>query len=236
MKIQNENDLKIFDNFDNVVAGFTRKPDDSLERREVMIASAKENGGHVVKPLLVHGVKVQTITSDLLGDKAYIEISDTDGIITDLPNVVLTTTHADCLPLYAYDSVKNVIGLAHSGWKGTAKGIAKELVVAMKETYGCNPKDINAYIGPGICKCHFEFGLDYAKECFKLDWMSDYIFEKSEDKVRIDLKGISKHFFEIAGVNNVEICSDCTYRDEDSYYSYRRANDTKRMLAYISLK
>ena len=28
---------------------------------------------------------------------------------------------ADCIPLYFYDKEKQVIGLAHSGWRGTCK-------------------------------------------------------------------------------------------------------------------
>ena len=39
--------------------------------------------------------------------------------MTDVPGVILTTTHGDCIPIYAYDPVKKVVGLAHAGWRGT---------------------------------------------------------------------------------------------------------------------
>ena len=235
MNINSKNDLRIFEKFDEVVAGFTRKPDAADARRNDMICSAKEANGCVVKPILVHGIKVACVTKELISDKPYIEIPDTDGVVTDLANVVLTTTHADCIPLYAYDAKKKVIALAHAGWKGTAGGIAQELITAMIKNYGCKPDDITAYIGPGICKSHFEFGKDYATECFaaNFDWMKGYILESEADKVKIDLKGINQHFFNLAGVNKVEICNECTYCDE-RYYSFRRAKDEERMLAYIA--
>ena len=241
--IANENDLRIFVEFENLLAGFTRKPDGCDERRNDMVAVMKEIGGCVVKPILVHGNKVTAVTTEMVTGKSYIEIPDTDGVVTNLPNVVPTTTHADCIPVYAYDPVKKVIGLAHAGWKGTSNGIVGELVQTMIDSFGCQPTDIYGYIAPGIGKCHFEFGADYATECFtsKYNWMQDYIISNTDDKeiapdkVKIDLKGINKHFFNLTGVNKVQICDDCTYCD-NRYYSYRRANDIERMLAYITLK
>ena len=235
--ITNDNDLRIFEEFENLTAGFTRKPDNCDVRRSDMVDAVKEFGGCVVKPILVHGNRVANVTQEMIAGKSYIEIPETDGAVTNLPNVVLTTTHADCIPVYAYDPVKNVIGLAHAGWKGTANGIAKELVHAMIDSFDCQPTDIVAHIGPGIGKCHFEFGIDYAQECFTSNykWMQDYMFPAGQDKVKIDLKGINEHFFNLAGVGKVQISSDCTYCD-NRYYSFRRAKDTERMLAYITLR
>ena len=195
----------------------------------------KEVCGCVVKPILVHGKEVAVVDEKMIAEKSYIEIPDTDGVVTNLPNVVLTTTHADCIPLYAYDPEKKVVGIAHAGWKGTSNGIAQELISKMVETYDCNSANIVAYIGPGICKEHFEFGKDYAQECFtlKYSWMQDFIVDKSDDKVTINLKGINKHFFELAKVGEVQVSADCTFCD-DKYYSFRRAKDTERMLAYIT--
>ena len=235
--ISSDNDLRIFGEFADVTAGFTRMPDNCDVRRNDMVEEMKEGGGCVVKPILVHGNRVATVTQEMIAGKSYIEIPDTDGVVTNLRNVVLTTTHADCIPVFVYDPIKNVIGLAHAGWKGTANGIVKELVHAMFDSFDCQPADIVAYIAPGIGKCHFEFGADYAQECFTLNykWMQDYIFPADQDKVKIDLKGINEHFFNLAGVGKVQISDDCTFCDE-RYYSYRRAKDTERMLAYITLR
>ena len=54
-----------------------------------------------------------------------------DGLITNLPNVPLVTFYADCVPLYFVDTVNKAIGLSHSGWRGTVKGMGIKTVEAM---------------------------------------------------------------------------------------------------------
>ena len=50
---------------------------------------------------------------------------ETDGMITNVPGICLVTFYADCVPLYFVDPVKKVIGLSHSGWRGTVGKIGK---------------------------------------------------------------------------------------------------------------
>lgn len=247
--------LTIFQQFANVIAGFSTRPVKSDVLRSEMTAQAAAEGRHLVRPCLVHGKDIYCITKDMLGPEAYIELDDIDGLVTDIPGVRLTSTHGDCIPLYAYDPVHKAIGLAHAGWKGTVLGIAEELIKTMAEKYGCQPADIYTYIGPGIGPCHFEFGKAEAEEFFfKNEWTKEFAFEHavqsiaspqqeklspqntSTDKLFLDLKGINKHFFELAGVEHIELSPDCTYCMEDKYYSYRRAKEMDRMLAYIELK
>ena len=48
---------------------------------------------------------------------------DIDGLVTDVPGLVLVTFYGDCVPLLAADPVRHVIGAAHSGWKGTLNNV-----------------------------------------------------------------------------------------------------------------
>ena len=109
-------------------------------------------------------------------------IPDTDGTITNRKNVLLTTVHADCLAVFCYDPVKEAIGLCHAGWRGTCAGIAMEMVEKMEEEYGCDPEDLQVYIGPGISQCCFEAGMEVA-EAFAENWTfaEDYITRTPED-------------------------------------------------------
>ena len=50
---------------------------------------------------------------------------DVDGMITNVPGVVLCTFYADCVPLYFVDPVHKAVGLSHSGWRGTVGKIGK---------------------------------------------------------------------------------------------------------------
>ena len=85
---------------------------------------------------------------------------ETDGMITNVPGICLVTFYADCVPLYFVDPVKKVIGLSHSGWRGTVGKIGKVTVELMQKTYGSDPKDILAAIGPSICQDCYEVSED----------------------------------------------------------------------------
>ena len=61
--------------------------------------------------------------------------TDVDGMITNVPGLVLATFYADCVPLYFIDPVRKAIGLSHSGWRGTAAHIGAVTVRRMQEEY-----------------------------------------------------------------------------------------------------
>ncbi len=79
-----------------------------------------------------------------------------DALITRKRGVALTMSTADCVPLLFYDPVTEAIGVAHAGWRGTARGIAAATVVAMGEQFGSRPADIRAGAGPSIGPCCYE--------------------------------------------------------------------------------
>ena len=227
-------DLRFFENT-GFTAGFTQAPDTSDERRAEMAREAAADGGYVIRPLLTHGVRVLPVTRAFLAGKdSYIEIPDCDGLVTAEPNVTLTSTHADCIPVYICDPVKGVIGLAHAGWRGTVDGIAAVLVLTMMQGFGCDPADIKAYVGPGIGRCHFEVSENVAVEFItKMPWCEDYIDEGAKPgKYMIDLKGINAELLKMFHVGSIEISPVCTFEDPNCY-SYRRDGTDKRMLAYI---
>ena len=101
-----------------------------------------------------HTANIRKVTKDDWG-KGYIkerDYSDVDGLITNEPEVVLTTFFADCVPIFLVDPVKNAIGLVHSGWRGTVGKISQAAILRMQEEYGSRPEDILAAVGPSICQ------------------------------------------------------------------------------------
>ena len=85
-----------------------------------------------------------------------------DGFVTDCPGILLITAYADCVPLFFADTRLHVIGLSHSGWRGTVNNMAKATVDKLKEEYGSKTEDIIAFIGPSICRNCYEVGEDVA--------------------------------------------------------------------------
>lgn len=160
-------------------------------------------------------------------------IPDTDGTITNLKNVLLTTVHADCLAVFCYDPVKEAIGLCHAGWRGTCAGIAMEMVEKMEDEYGCDPENLQAYIGPGISQCCFEVGMEVAED-FAENWTfaEDYIMRTPGDvangKCHIDIKGINQEQLELMGIptEQIRVSEHCTCCEPELFCSYRREGGT----------
>ncbi len=162
---------------------------------------------------------------------------DVDGLVTDEKNLAIITGHADCNPVYFYDPVKQVIGLAHSGWKGTLGGISKEMVALMGEHYGCNPTDLRAGIGPALCQDCFEVDLDVAEMFFhRNEAYRQFAYEKGI-KTYIDLKQIIRFDLKAAGLLDEHIFDMglCTKENMDLFFSHRGQQGKRGIMAAVMM-
>lgn len=91
------------------------------------------------------------------------DYEDIDGLVTNEKGICLALFFADCVPVYFVDPSRKVIGLAHSGWKGTVGRISENMVRIMTKEYGCKENDIQVAIGPSICQDCYEVSEDVAK-------------------------------------------------------------------------
>ena len=168
---------------------------------------------------------------------------DIDGIVTNVEGLCLVTSHADCIPLYFVDPEKKAIGLAHSGWKGTAGNIAKNVVEMMSQEYGTDPGDVVGVIGPGICGKCYEISEDVA-EIFKDNYDSEkcpgVVVPRAdiEGKYLLDLHKANYYNMLSAGLReeNIFISDVCTMENADNLFSHR-ATQGKRggMSAFLCI-
>lgn len=232
------NDLILFEN-EEVFAGFTTRNCQGYFRREQLAAQAALCGDSVVRLSLVHGNRIVLVQEqDLVRTReGFLDYEEVDGAVTAQSKAILTTSHADCLPVYLYDPMHHAIGLAHAGWKGTLANIAQKLVENMSGHLGSSPKNIKAFIGPGIGSCCFEVGQEVA-DAFAVayDWALDYTAAGENGRFYIDLKEINKKQLQLCGLSDITISPFCTKCREDLFFSYRRDTDEGRMLAYIYFK
>lgn len=240
--------INIFDDMDGVKAFFTTKagavegePGGTVFKNEALFAELGLADTFKVWPRQIHESNIEVIREDDIqklqasGEEAGVILPATDGIVTDVKNVLLTTVHADCLPVYFYDSKKGVIGLVHAGWRGALAGIAPQAIRKMTFVLGAGLKDIDVHIGPGISKCCFEVGSEVASQ-FLLEWgfsfaepiENDDASENAEDKYLLDLKSIVKQQLMNAGIpeEKIEVNDHCTYCEPELFCSYRREGGT----------
>jgi len=99
-----------------------------------------------------------------------------DALITNEPGVTLVIRSADCGPLFLYDPVAKVVGLAHSGRKGTEANVARAVIRAMEKQFRSKPSNIIAVLGPCIRPPHYEvdFATEIGHQCQK-EGVTQYI-------------------------------------------------------------
>lgn len=188
---------------------------------------------------------VQTLKMDHGIEVAHLEGPDdlkrtyaADACITAHPQVSLSLTTADCVPIFFHDPGTGAVGLAHAGWRGTVAGIAQAVVDAMVAKLGCRPERIRAALGPAISPCCFEVGPEVAEEFLREYGQQSWI-EARGAKWHIDLHAANRIWLTRAGVigEQVRSCPLCTCCRGDLFFSWRRDNArTGRMLSAIAPK
>lgn len=191
-----------------------------------------------------HTTNVREITEEDRGNGVTKEraFHDVDGMITNVPGLILTTFYADCVPLYFVDPVHRAIGLSHSGWRGTVGKIGKITLEKMTERYGTNPSDVLAAIGPSICRDCYEVSEDVIlqfQDAFPESKWKTLYDEKGNGKYQLDLWQANRLILLEAGVMPERIIMPeiCTCCNPEFLFSHR-ASEGKRgnLAAFLGLR
>lgn len=206
---------------------FTTKAQDSMSPfhsetgdKNLMDFIKKINLNHkkVVYAKQTHSNNIVVLDKDI---KTVYE--DTDGFVSKRKDIVIATFYADCLPVYAYDSVNEVMGLCHSGWQGSFKEISTKLVERMSAEYGSKVEDIIIQLGIGMGGDVYEVGKEF-KEKFEEKFEEEIIektFHKKDNKLFFDNQLFNKELLLKIGIKNIMTSELCTYKNEE-FHSYRR--------------
>lgn len=163
-----------------------------------------------------------------------------DAIITDKKENGIGIFTADCVPVLLYDSKKEVCAAVHSGWKGTFSKITCNTIENMLQQFGCDAKNITAYIGPHIRNCCYEVG-DELIEKFKSE--TSYKGYSIVTGRKLDLTKCIKLQCIEAGIKedkvyDTNLCTGCS--DESKgimLHSYRKMKENSgRLFSLIYMK
>lgn len=164
------------------------------------------------------------------------DYKDVDGMVTNVPGLVLVTFYADCVPLGFVDPVHRAIGLSHSGWRGTVSDIAGVTVETMKREYGTDPADVLAIIGPSICRTCYEVSEDVVA-CIRENYpekMWPLLFDTKENgKYQLDLWEVCRQNMIRAGIlpEHISVTDLCTCCNPDFLFSHRASGGRRGNLA-----
>lgn len=166
------------------------------------------------------------------------DYTDIDGLITNVPGIVLATFYADCVPLFFIDTEKKAVGLSHSGWRGTVGRMGQCTIEAMQKAYGTRPEDVVAAIGPSICQDCYEVSEDVAVQ---FEYLSGNIVTpgKEKGKYQLDLWLANRTILEQAGIlpDHIAVTDICTCHNSGYLFSHRVSGEKRgNMGAFLMLK
>lgn len=187
-----------------------------------------------------------------------------DGLITDVPGLLLGVQTADCLPVLLVDTKRRAVGAFHAGWRGTLQRIVEKGVGEMRRQFGSVPAELRAAIGPGIHSCCYQVGEEvrekfhsqfaYAGEVFREVRESNPVHEKypllflnarppghgpEETLLYLDLVAANTRQLLDAGVpaESISALPLCTSCRTDLLFSYRKEKGVVgRLLGVVGIR
>lgn len=250
--------------------GFTkedRRP--AVERNRALFLKSLGVEGANVSKVERKLVTLRQVHSDVIhsvdaGGAVRLEPLVGDGMVTDVPGLVLAVQTADCLPVIFVDPKRKAVGVFHAGWRGTLRRIVEKGVGEMRGCFGSDPRHLQAAIGPGIRKCCFEVGpevqaqfeaqfaygdalfreikeLDPVREKYPMLFLTARAPGHSELPVQLflDLVEANQRQLLDAGVSarNIHVSPLCTMCRTDLLFSYRKEKGvTGRMMGAVGIR
>ena len=233
---------------DGVVAGFTTRsggvsgtPFDSLNlavssgddesnvwtNRRRLLAHVGFGPGAIAIAGQVHGSHVARVDEPGL-------VTETDGLVTTTPGLLLGIVAADCAVVLVADDAGTIVGAAHAGWRGAAGGIVGNLVAAMRER-GVRPDQLSAWVSPCISQANFEVGDEVAEQ-----FDQSFVVENpASGKKHVDLTGALVGQLITLGIPPARIAAErrCTVHETEAFFSYRgESGRTGRMMGFIGIR
>ncbi|MDO9391508.1 MAG: peptidoglycan editing factor PgeF [bacterium] len=187
------------------------------------------NGGRLAVTHQVHGEHIETIPPEYSG--YYPKKIEADGLMTQVPGVVITIHTADCVPIFLADKETKAVCLIHAGWKGTVLGIAQKGLQQFMAAYGLKPGSIAAVIGPAIEQNCYQVGSEVADR-----FGPPVKISEGGGKWRLDLKSENRRQLITAGLlpDDIHLSRLCTFCQNSLLHSYRREKELKgQMISFM---
>jgi hypothetical protein len=179
-----------------------------------------------------HGTNVAVLAerAQFDAEKPY-PLRGKDGLITQLPDLLMMIKVADCQAILLYDPKRRVAGIVHAGWRGSVHNIPAKAVQIMQTQLHCNPRNIFAGVSPSLGPCCAEFR----------NWRQELPTTFSQFQVEenhFDFWALTQRQLIDTGVKeeNIEISRLCTKCHPEVFYSYRGENKTGRFAVAIGIK
>ncbi|MGB5966429.1 MAG: peptidoglycan editing factor PgeF [Sulfurimonadaceae bacterium] len=192
--------------------------DDVIKNQEKLALKMGYDLSKLVHMQQIHSDKIIVVDPDIHN---FENPPECDALITNQPRVPLMVMTADCTPVLLFDSVQNVIAVAHAGRAGAVKAIVPKTIEKMCNDFECKIENITVVLGPSIHGCCYEVGEKIAKEV--ADDGYGFAVIAKEGSYYLEVNAIIHRQLQETGVKkenieDLDICNACENRD---FFSYR---------------
>ena len=240
--------------------GWTKEDEPSLvaeNRRRFVGTAAGTKGGNAGFSLVtvrqIHSGIVQVVREGDGALEGKLQTSDGkavlqgDGLMTNVPGVMLGVGTADCVPVLVVDAKKRAVAAFHAGWRGTVARIVEHGIERMRLEYGSQPEDLLAAVGPSIGACCYAVGAEVRAEFASQFGYADQLFREvsgtSSPQLYVDLWEANRRQLLDAGVkeSRIAVVGECTAcaRDDGGalrYFSHRGEHGVAgRMMSVVGI-
>ncbi|MEL7034270.1 MAG: peptidoglycan editing factor PgeF [Cyanobacteria bacterium J06592_8] len=170
-----------------------------------------------------------------------VELLEADALLTENPHQAVWVASADCVPVLIADVETGQVAAIHAGWRGTAAKIVP-FAIAQFQAQGSQLVNLRIAMGPAISGEVYQVSDDVAVRLgatvLPIDETTPTevlaaLFELAEspvlsdaepNKVRVDVRRVNALQLEQLGISpeQVAISPHCTYKEPESFFSYRR--------------
>ena len=217
------------------------KPESIAQNREALCELLDISDDRLLMPHQVHLTGVVAIDEaflNLSADEQQQRLEGVDALMTNVSNVCIGVSTADCIPVLLFDPEHQAVCAIHAGWRGTVQRIVEVAVDKMMNTYGSQPQKMMAQIGPGISLDSFEVG-DEVYEAFAEAGFEMPKISRHDEKWHIGLPMCNRLQLEGVGMpsHQISVLSDCTFKQPEIWFSARRLGiNSGRIFTGIMLK
>jgi YfiH family protein len=220
--------------------GWTKEDDPAAvkenRRRFLAAVDGQKDGGVLVGVRQVHSGIVRVVREGDGALEGRLEtaegkaVLEGDGLITDVPGVLLGVGTADCVPVLVVDVKRRVVAALHAGWRGTVARIVERGVAMMTEEFGSRAEDLVAAVGPSIGACCYTVGEEVRAEFGAQFGYAEGLFKSgmNDGGIRLDLwEANRRQLLDVGlGETRITVVGECTAcaRDERGalrYFSHR---------------
>jgi len=159
--------------------------------------------------------------------------AEADGSWSSSAGKVCVVMTADCLPVLICNQQGSRVAAAHAGWRGLHAGVITNAIHMLES----DPSELMVWLGPAIGPRSFEVGTEVFRAFTDSRVENTAAFRQTDERHWLcDLYELARIELTRQGVTSIFGGNECTYTDEERFYSYRRDGNTGRMASLIWLE